>query len=768
MSIWAPSGLTVVTNGSEVENEIGRGEEELDVWRGVLGVDSPDPSSIDYVFGLMESCRDGDNFFACENFEKSLDGLEKMRENESDFTSHLFKPTPCMPPYILGLWVFPSSFLVPHSEEIIPPSCVDCPPLTLTSYHHPSAPSDVLISHRMARDALWFFSTLFQAPFAMEELQQIPVRWMHGLGMENYGACSYAADYFLASHTSTPFTINRRIQRLICHEVLHQWFGNLVSPSCFGELWLNEGMARFFEYIALDSLRPHLDCWTDFLVNVFERAMKADSNVRSSHPIVQDHGNDIESIMASFDTITYGKSGSLLRMVHHHIGHPKFVRGMRAYVRDHNLQTATREDLWEAFDEQEREEKKDTEENKDVEVIDPLPLRYVLDPWLTRSYFPIVSVEMRQTDSSLCITMTQSPSCHTQTSFQLDSTLNTDPSSSDFSSHMSEVGITLEELSPRISSGGGEGWVRDHLWGFRSGDCRAVQTIEEVEEGVLSDYAKGEKEGTWPIPLTIGIMTSQRGRTNIPLLLTKKQTTLTLEIGDSDLVQGVVMNSNHSAFVRMVYVNDLAYDLVIGACMCDPNQNYLSSISSICGSSSKEVDDSVFSEPHITSSEFHSPCMLAPSPQEASQVERIGLVLDLTSTFSTSPPLSRLFSEEFLGGDISQPSYFLGIAKALATESTEIWMGLSLSDHESNVRKMENIIQIQQSLADLAASMGREDVREVDYGVEISDSSEIDPMASRVHEGMGQLVSLVDGWETFMEATLGENNTKEPEKEATV
>lgn len=93
------------------------------------------------------------------------------------------------------------------------------------------------------------------ALYSLPKLDIICLPQVHGLGMEGWGAITILKDYLLVSPT-TSFVRKGRIARLLGHEIVHQWLGNLVTPGSMGELWLKESAARFFEFIALEALNP--------------------------------------------------------------------------------------------------------------------------------------------------------------------------------------------------------------------------------------------------------------------------------------------------------------------------------------------------------------------------------------------------------------------------------------------------------------------------------------------------------------------------------
>lgn len=78
-----------------------------------------------------------------------------------------------------------------------------------------------------------------------------------------------------------------RVASVVCHELAHQWFGNLVTMKWWNDLWLNESFATFIETLCTDTLYPEFKHFDSFIKNTSIRALGLDS-LKSSHPISVD------------------------------------------------------------------------------------------------------------------------------------------------------------------------------------------------------------------------------------------------------------------------------------------------------------------------------------------------------------------------------------------------------------------------------------------------------------------------------------------------
>lgn len=74
--------------------------------------------------------------------------------------------------------------------------------------------------------------------------------------MENWGLIVYRETAMLYDPLTSSANNLQRVSTVIAHELAHQWFGNLVTPSWWDDLWLNEGFASYMEYEGVNAVHP--------------------------------------------------------------------------------------------------------------------------------------------------------------------------------------------------------------------------------------------------------------------------------------------------------------------------------------------------------------------------------------------------------------------------------------------------------------------------------------------------------------------------------
>lgn len=181
----------------------------------------------------------------------------------------------------------------------------------------------------------------FQIPYPYAKLDIVAVPDFQAGAMENAGLITYR-EQLLLFDKSISLNQKRRYMNVHAHELAHQWFGNLVTPEWWDDIWLNEAFATWMARSSLDNIMPEQKFRQTMLASSL-RAMGSDSLI-SARQIRQpiDSSHDIQS---AFDSITYSKGGGVLSMIEAFMTPEKFREGIQHYMQRHAFANATSTDF---------------------------------------------------------------------------------------------------------------------------------------------------------------------------------------------------------------------------------------------------------------------------------------------------------------------------------------------------------------------------------------------------------------------------------------
>lgn len=164
-------------------------------------------------------------------------------------------------------------------------------------------------------------------------------------GMENISAT-----------TLTPLTLNdgagnrdQGSHGLVAHELVHQWFGNLLTCETWAELWLNEGFATYLtetyfeETRGVDEFRARM---RDMQLAAIQTNTRTDDK-RNRRPIVFGDEADPDDLFSSHP---YASAASRLHLLRFMLGDDTFWQGLRVYLAEHQGMAVTTADFRETME----------------------------------------------------------------------------------------------------------------------------------------------------------------------------------------------------------------------------------------------------------------------------------------------------------------------------------------------------------------------------------------------------------------------------------
>jgi aminopeptidase 2 len=98
-----------------------------------------------------------------------------------------------------------------------------------------------------------------------------------------------------------------------------------------------------------DILYPEWKVNTEFINDHLTRALQLDAKL-SSHPI-EVACPDANKANQIFDSLSYSKAGSVLRMLSDYVGEEVFLKGVSIYLKKHLYGNTVSQDLWDGISE---------------------------------------------------------------------------------------------------------------------------------------------------------------------------------------------------------------------------------------------------------------------------------------------------------------------------------------------------------------------------------------------------------------------------------
>ncbi|KAJ7582802.1 leucyl aminopeptidase [Mycena floridula] len=289
-------------------------------------------------------------------------------EEEDSWKITRFETTPHMSTYILAWACGPFKSL---ESSVVMPSGKTIP---LRIYTTPDLLHQAQFALDVKAKVLPLYEKMFDVEYPLPKLDTLVATDFDAGAMENWGLITGRTSAFLLDPKNPDLKAKKQVIFTQSHEVAHMWFGNITTMQWWDNLYLNEGFATLMgEVIIPSNVYPELRPKSEFINAHLSAALALDAKL-SSHAI-EVPIEDAETIDQIFDSLSYSKAASVLRMLASHVGEERFLKGVSLYLKDHLFANSVTADLWAG-----------------VQKATGMDIARLMDNWITKIGFPVVTV----------------------------------------------------------------------------------------------------------------------------------------------------------------------------------------------------------------------------------------------------------------------------------------------------------------------------------------------------------------------------------------
>lgn len=180
-----------------------------------------------------------------------------------------------------------------------------------------------------------YYSRILDFDYPWAKYAQVPVRDFIAGAMEN----TSATIHFSGIQHNKRQHLHRTYETLIAHELIHHWFGDLVTCESWANLAMNEAFATYGEHLWMRHSHGEEAAaiqWQNDLNRYLNESR------RKKRPLIQYH---YKAPGRLFDAHRYQKGACILRMLHAELGSKAFFKGLSYFLKQHAYQPVEHHDL---------------------------------------------------------------------------------------------------------------------------------------------------------------------------------------------------------------------------------------------------------------------------------------------------------------------------------------------------------------------------------------------------------------------------------------
>ena len=213
--------------------------------------------------------------------------------------------------------------------------------LPIAYWVYPDATEDARWIFAKTPRMIAYYSDLFDYPYPWAKYDQVTTPHVGG-GAEATSATILGDGVIHDRRAEQDFSW----ERVIAHEIAHQWWGDLITLREWSHAWLNESFGTYSDY--LWTRHESGDDEGAWALSGKKNAYLREAHTRYVRPIVF---NRYERPHDNFDSHTYPKGAAILHQLRFLLGDELFFRALSTFLHDHAFESVDTHDFMKTVNE---------------------------------------------------------------------------------------------------------------------------------------------------------------------------------------------------------------------------------------------------------------------------------------------------------------------------------------------------------------------------------------------------------------------------------